>query len=108
MKGLLGILSKATGTGTAEAERAEAGRLGWKVGTFALERLEPADGCAVGSNAVWEAYCAWCAGRQQVPLAFAVFHAEFEKVAEAVGIDRRQIGAHVSYQGVGVKVDGGV
>lgn len=74
--------------------------LGWEIAVFAAERLSPADNRSVGSSLIWEAYCAWCADRKAVPLAFAVFHAEFETVAEAVGMVRRQVGAHVNYEGV--------
>lgn len=77
--------------------------LGWQVATFAADRLHPDEYSCVGSSAVWEAYLAWCRERHAVPLAFAVFHNEFEKVAEAVGMKRRQVGAHVNYDGVRVE-----
>lgn len=107
MKGLLGKLSKSTGAVTAEVSAADGERLGWKVATFVLERFAPGDGHAIGSSAVWEAYFRWCAAQRVVPLAFAVFHAEFEKVVAAAGITRRQIGAHVFYEGLHVKGEGG-
>lgn len=74
--------------------------LGWQVATFASERLAPDDKSDTGSSAVWEAYVNWCRDHNAVPLAFAVFHAEFDMIAEIVGITRRQTGAHVTYQGV--------
>lgn len=74
--------------------------LGWQVATFAAERLHPDDKSRVGSSAIWEAYVTWCRDHNAVPLAFAVFHAEFEAVADAVGLARRQVGAHVNYEGV--------
>lgn len=74
--------------------------LGWEIGTFAVERIASEDGSAAGSSAVWESYCNWCASRKAVPLAFAVFYAEFDGIAEATGIVRRQVGAHVSYEGI--------
>lgn len=74
--------------------------LGWQVATFAADRLSPDDRSGAGSSAIWESYCGWCRERNAVPLAFAVFHAEFEKVAQAAGIMRRQVGAHVHYEGV--------
>lgn len=74
--------------------------LGWQVATFAHEWLNPDDKSRTGSSAIWEAYVTWCQNKNAVPLAFAVFHAEFDKVAEAVGIQRRQVGAHVNYEGV--------
>ncbi len=80
--------------------------LGWQVATFAVERLSPDDRSGAGSSAIWNAYVDWCRTRKAVPLAFAVFHGEFEKVAEATGIVRRQVGAHVNY--VGVKIENGV
>ena len=82
------------GTGSAAAETKT---VGWQVATFALERLRPDAGCDSGSSAIWEAYRAWCERRGAVPLAFAVFHAEFQNVAEAAGLQRRQVGAHVHY-----------
>lgn len=75
-------------------------KLGWQVATFALEQLRPDKDCRVGSSAVWDVYCRWCAAKHRVPLAFAVFHAEFDKIADAAGIVRRQSGAHVHYDGV--------
>lgn len=74
--------------------------LGWQVATFAIACLDPDDKSGVGSSAVWQAYCQWCRARNAVPLAFAVFHGEFETVAEAAGIARRQVGAHVNFEGV--------
>lgn len=74
--------------------------LGWQVGMFAVERLSPDEKSGAGSSAIWECYRDWCAERKLVPLAFAVFHAEFEKVAEAAGIGRRQVGAHVAFEGL--------
>lgn len=77
--------------------------LGWEVATFAADRLAPADRSAVGSSIIWDTYCTWCRDRNAVPLAFAVFHAEFEKIAGMVGITRRQTGAHVHYEGVRIE-----
>lgn len=72
--------------------------LGWKVATFGLERLAPEKDYVAGSSAIWDAYCSWCKGRKEVPLAFAVFHAEFDKVARAAGIRAKQVGGHILYQ----------
>lgn len=80
--------------------------LGWQVATFALERISPDEKSGAGSGAIWESYCSWCDARKAVPLAFAVFHAEFDKVAEAVGILRRQVGAHVLYDGIKLEAGG--
>lgn len=77
--------------------------LGWEVATFAAERLAPDETRDAGSSAIWEAYVNWCRHRHAVPLAFAVFHAEFDKVAEMVGIKRRQVGAHVNFEGVRIE-----
>lgn len=74
--------------------------LGWQVATFAADRLVPDPLSRAGSTAIWEAYVTWCRAHNAVPLAFAVFHAEFGKVADAVGMARRQVGAHVNYEGV--------
>lgn len=93
-------LWKAIGTGKdREMTNSDVG-LGWQIGVFALERIKPEDGSGAGSSAVWESYRKWCEDKKVVPLAFAVFHEEFEKVAEAAGIVRQQVGAHVMYEGV--------
>ncbi|HEX2842150.1 hypothetical protein [Hyphomicrobium sp.] len=81
--------------------------LGWQVGVFALERISPEPNSGAGSSAIWESYCNWCEGRNAVPLAFSVFHAEFDKVAEATGIVRRQVGAHVLYEGIALGTEKG-
>jgi hypothetical protein len=80
--------------------------LGWQVATFAADRLTPDEKSGAGSSAVWEAYVQWCRDKNAVPLAFAVFHTEFSKVAESVGIVRRQVGAHVNYEGL--RIENGV
>lgn len=76
------------------------GTLGWQVGLFAIESLQPEDGSMEGSSTIWAAYCAWCEKRHAVPMSFPVFYAELEEVIEAAGIPRRQVGAHVLYEGV--------
>lgn len=80
--------------------------LGWQVATFAADRLTPDEKSGAGSSAVWEAYVQWCRDKNAVPLAFAVFHVEFSKVADAVGIVRRQVGAHVNYEAL--RIENGV
>lgn len=80
--------------------------LGWRVGAFALDTFIPKED-TVRSVEVWDAYVAWCRGHDAVPLAFGVFYAEFEKIVAAVGIARRQNGAHVSYHGLGFKMNKG-
>lgn len=104
---LLRPIGGATGKGMEETVPEAEGGVGWQVTTFALARLRPDPSSAAGSSAVWESYCAWCASEQLVPLAFAVFHVEFETVAEAAGMARRQVGAHVMYDGVALLREGG-
>lgn len=74
--------------------------LGWKIATFGLERLQPAADYIAGSSAVWNAYCEWCTERNEVPLAFAVFQEELDKVARAAGIQVQQSGGHILFQDV--------
>ncbi len=100
MKSWREILWKPIGTGKDREMTQSDVWLGWQIGVFALERIRPEVGSGAGSSAVWETYRKWCEEKKAVPLAFAVFHEEFEKVAEAAGIVRRQVGAHVMYEGV--------
>jgi len=77
--------------------------MGWRLATFASERLEPqAEGLATQSE-IWEAYLAWCAARKEEPIAVVCFDREFTEVAEAAGIERVQYGANVIYRDVAVK-----
>ena len=103
MKGLVGRFLKPSAAATGEASPESLNGIGWQVGVFAFDRLRPDERSEAGTSAIWQAYCAWCQQKNVVPLAFAVFHAEFEKVAAAAGIDRRQVGAHVHYTNVRIE-----
>lgn len=78
-------------------------KVGWRVGTFALDCLEPDENGQVGSSDIWSRYQAWCESQKAVPLAYGVFYAEFERLAFEVSIGRRQVGAHVTYHGLAFK-----
>lgn len=77
--------------------------LGWRLATFALERLDPIANGLTTQTEVWGAYCIWCAVRNEEPIAVAFFDREFAQLAEAAGIERVQIGANVYFPGVALK-----
>lgn len=79
--------------------------VGWRIATFAADRLTPAPGLMTSSVIVWRAYLDWCRDHKRVPLAMAVFVKRFDALAEEVGIPRFQNGAHVLYRDLDVRRD---
>lgn len=77
--------------------------LGWRIGSFALKHLVPEEGASLRQTEVWDAYMKWCGDTKSIPVSFATFYAEFDALAQKVGIERKQFGAHVSYHGVKLK-----
>lgn len=81
-------------------------RVGWRVASFAAERLEYAEKNAVTTTTLWTEYLDWCrtSGDQpMVPLATADFYKEMDAIAVAIGMGRRQNGGHVLYDGVAIR-----
>ncbi len=77
--------------------------VGWRVGAFALDVLEPAAGSVLTSTALWDAYKQWCGEAKKVPLALPVFLSRFEEIAADAGIPRKQKGGHVAFHDTAVK-----
>lgn len=77
--------------------------IGWRLATFALERLEPKANCLFTLSEAWDAYCGWCASREEEPMAIAFFDREFGRLARETGIERIQNGANVYFLHVVLK-----
>lgn len=77
--------------------------VGWRVGVFALDVLEPVAGSVLTSTALWDAYKQWCREGKKMPLALPAFLERFEDIAAEAGIPRKQKGGHVAYHDTAVK-----
>ncbi len=77
--------------------------VGWRVGAFALDVLEPVTGKVLTSTELWDAYKHWCGEGRKMPLALPVFLARFEEIAADAGIPRKQKGGHVAFHDTAVK-----
>jgi hypothetical protein len=78
-------------------------RVGWRIATFAADRLAPAPGVKTSSSAIWRAYLGWCREGKCVPLGMGPFQKAFDDIAREAGIGRFQNGAHVFYRDLAVK-----
>jgi hypothetical protein len=79
---------------------------GWRVASFAADRLEYAEKSAVTTTTLWNEYLAWCrtsAQQPMVPLSMGDFYQAMDEIAVAAGLGRRQRGGHILYDGVAVK-----
>lgn len=85
------------------AQSATMDGVGWKLGTFALERLMPDEAMAASVTLVWAAYRGWCREGGCEPLALPIFVSEFDRLAAEVGMARQQHGANVVYPGMRIK-----
>lgn len=83
-----------------EAPKPEPTELGWRLATFALDTLHPDPKQMVTITEVWTAYAAWCASNSFVPIAYAIFVQEFERLANETGMRRYQSGANLVFPGV--------
>ncbi len=85
---------------------AEAKGLGWPVGRFLTECLEPNRHGVVLFSEAWEAYEAWCREQSLVPVARAMFQTALDATVAALGIDRMQSNGHVAYLSASLRGDG--
>lgn len=79
---------------------AEVGRY---IARFALDCLEPVEGEAVTSTALYRVYEDWCKQKGYIPLLEALFFVQFNQVADEAGMEIFRTGANVVYRNVGLK-----
>ncbi len=78
-------------------------RAGWRIASFAAERLEYAEKSAVTTTTLWVEYLEWCrtsAEQPLEPISKEEFFIAIEHIALKAGFGRRQNGGHVLYDGV--------
>ena len=77
--------------------------VGRYIARFALDCLEPVEGEAVTSTALYRVYEDWCKQKGYIPLLEAIFFVQFNQVADEAGMEIFRTGANVVYRNVGLK-----
>lgn len=81
----------------------DADDISWRVGIFALERLQPDPDSWLSPNVLWADYSSWCRRKEVRPLQVENFLEKFDDAAASLGVRKMRAGNTIGYARVALK-----